>query len=183
VLDSTIDTGHDLGSPHHRRRGGLVGMDRGGVRQLRRVWRGACRRRAPRTLPDCIWRSGWRRALAGPTLCRPCTQPFARSATAWRFAVPPLVALGIAVAVSRRQATLAVMPTCAGLALFAEYTVTISYAAPRFLLPAYALASIPAAQGLLWGAGFVARWWVAHALADRSGRDACRSARQPGSDA
>ena len=51
------------------------------------------------------------------------------------------------------------MPTCAGLALFAEYMVTISYAAPRFLLPAYALASIPAAQGLLWGAGFVARWW------------------------
>ena len=99
------------------------------------------------------------RALAGPTLCRPCTQPVAWSATAWWFAVPPLVALGIAVAVSRRQATLAVMPTCAGPALFAEYTVTISYAAPRFLLPAYALASIPAAQGLLWGAGFVARWW------------------------
>jgi hypothetical protein len=99
------------------------------------------------------------RALAGPTLCRPCTQPVAWSATAWWFAVPPLVALGIAVAVSRRQATLAVMPTCAGPALFAEYTVTISYAAPRFLLPAYALASIPAAQALLWGAGFVARWW------------------------
>ena len=48
------------------------------------------------------------------------------------------------------------VPTCAGLALLAEYTVTISYAAPRFLLPVYALASIPAAQGLLWGAGFVA---------------------------
>src|SRR5689334_3916660 len=95
-----------------------------------------------------------------PTLCRPCTQPVARSATAWRFAVPPLVALGIAVAVSRRQATLAVMPTYAGLALLAEYTVTISYAAPRFLLPTYALASIPAAQGLLWGVGLLARpWW------------------------
>ena len=45
------------------------------------------------------------------------------------------------------------------LALLAEYTVTISYAAPRFLLPAYALASIPAAQGLVWVAGFLARWW------------------------
>ena len=98
------------------------------------------------------------RALAGPTLCRPCTQPVAWSATAWWFAVPPLVALGIAVAVSRRQATLAVMPTCAGPALFAEYTVTISYAAPRFLLPAYALASIPAAQGLLWVADFLHGW-------------------------
>jgi Zn-dependent protease with chaperone function len=53
-----------------------------------------------------------------------------------------------------------VVPTCAGLALLAEYTVTISYAAPRFLLPTYALASIPAAQGLLWVAGFLARrWW------------------------
>jgi hypothetical protein len=61
--------------------------------------------------------------------------------------------------VSRRQAALAVVPTCAGLALLAEYTVTISYAAPRFLLPVYALASIPAAQGLDWVAGFLTRWW------------------------
>ena len=99
------------------------------------------------------------RALAGPTLCRPCTQPVVWPATAWWFAVPPLVALGIAAAVSRRQAALAVVPTCAGLALLAEYTVTISYAAPRFLLPVYALASIPAAQGLVWVAGFLARWW------------------------
>ena len=99
------------------------------------------------------------RALAGPTLCRPCTQPVVWSATVWWFAVPPLVALGIAAAVSRRQATLAVLPACAGPALLAEYTVTISYAAPRFLLPAYALASIPAAQGLVWVAGFLARWW------------------------
>jgi hypothetical protein len=99
------------------------------------------------------------RALAGPTLCRPCTQPVVWPATAWWFAVPPLVALGAAAAVSRRQAALAVVPTCAGLALLAEYTVTISYAAPRFLLPVYALASIPAAQGLDWVAGFLTRWW------------------------
>lgn len=96
------------------------------------------------------------RALAGPTLCRPCTQPVVWPATAWWFAVPPLVALGIAAAV-RRRAALAVLPACAGLALLAEYTVTISYAAPRFLLPVYALASIPAAQGLLWTAGWSAR--------------------------
>ena len=98
------------------------------------------------------------RALAGPTLCRPCTQPVVWHATVWWFAVPPLVALGIAAAVSRRQAALAVLPTCAGLALLAEYTVTISYAAPRFLLPTYALASIPAAQGLLWVADFLHGW-------------------------
>jgi hypothetical protein len=98
------------------------------------------------------------RALAGPTLCRPCTQPVVWPATAWWFAVPPLVALGIAAAVRRRRAALAVLPACAGLALLAEYTVTISYAAPRFLLPVYALASIPAAQGLLWIAGLSARW-------------------------
>jgi hypothetical protein len=97
------------------------------------------------------------RALAGPTLCRPCTQPVVWPATAWWFAVPPLVALGIGAAVSRRQTALAVVPTCAGLALLAEYTVTISYSAPRFLLPTYALASIPAAQGLLWVADFLAR--------------------------
>ncbi len=55
------------------------------------------------------------RALAGPTLCRPCTQPVVWPATAWWFAVPPLVAPGVAAAVSRRQAALAVVPTGAGL--------------------------------------------------------------------
>ena len=133
-------------------------VDRRSVRQLRRSGAAAAGSERRNTGGLHVALGLEARALAGPTLCRPCTQPVVWHATVWWFAVPPLVALGIAAAVSRRQAALAVLPTCAGLALLAEYTVTISYAAPRFLLPTYALASIPAAQGLLWVADFLHGW-------------------------
>jgi hypothetical protein len=94
------------------------------------------------------------KALNGPTLCRPCVigvrDP---ELDLWWFALPVVVALGILAA--RRiggpgmfsGALLAA--ACAG-CLAAQYLFLINYAAPRFLLPAYAVASIPAADALAW---------------------------------
>ena len=42
----------------------------------------------------------------------------------------------------------ALLPAVCGLCLAAQYLFIINYAAPRFLLPAYALLAIPAADGL-----------------------------------
>jgi hypothetical protein len=42
----------------------------------------------------------------------------------------------------------ALLPAVCGLCVAAQYVFMISYAAPRFLLPAYALLAIPAADGL-----------------------------------
>ena len=42
----------------------------------------------------------------------------------------------------------ALLPAVCGLCLAAQYLFMINYAAPRFLLPAYALLAIPAADGL-----------------------------------
>ncbi|MCZ1008851.1 hypothetical protein O1L68_21025 [Streptomyces lydicus] len=43
-----------------------------------------------------------------------------------------------------------VLPALAGLCLAAPYLLTVDYAAPRFLLPAYALLMMPAAWFLYW---------------------------------
>jgi len=50
-------------------------------------------------------------------------------------------------AIRRREAALILLPTLCGLTLLAEYTFTTSYAAPRCLIPAYALASLACAEG------------------------------------
>ncbi len=92
------------------------------------------------------------RALNGPTLCRPCTigvrDP---ELDLWWLVLPLLVALGIAAArYIRRPGAAAgvILPAVCGLCLAAQYLFMIDYAAPRFLLPAYALFAIPAADGL-----------------------------------
>jgi hypothetical protein len=90
------------------------------------------------------------RSLVGRTLCRPCTGELPHVAIyAWWFAVPVLAAVGAAVAVRahRRTPTL-VLLACATTAAL-PYLFFIGYAAPRFLLPAYALLAIPLADGLL----------------------------------
>jgi hypothetical protein len=89
------------------------------------------------------------RALNGPTLCRPCTVGFRDPGLdLWWLALPVLGALGIVAA--RRAGRLAstLLPTACGLCLAAQYLFMINYAAPRFLLPAYALLAIPVADGL-----------------------------------
>ncbi|MEU6994940.1 hypothetical protein ABZ953_30310 [Streptomyces sp. NPDC046465] len=89
------------------------------------------------------------RSLGGRTLCRPCAGPMPDVATvAWWFAIPLLAALAVAVAVSRRRAAATVLPlACAGSAAV-PYLFLIGYAAPRFLLPAYALLAVPVGDAL-----------------------------------
>jgi hypothetical protein len=89
------------------------------------------------------------RSLGGRTLCRPCTGPMPHPVvTLWWFALPVLAALGLAVAVraGRSRPTLVALACAATAAV--PYLFMIGYAAPRFLLPAYALLALPASDAL-----------------------------------
>lgn len=107
------------------------------------------------------------RALNGPTLCRPCTIGLRYpQLDLWWFLLPALVTLGILAArwaapprPQRRGQPVAgapamsplgsaLLPAACGFCVAAQYLFMINYAAPRFLLPAYALLAIPAADGL-----------------------------------
>ncbi|MGW6731288.1 hypothetical protein [Streptomyces sp. NPDC055013] len=90
------------------------------------------------------------RSLVGNTLCRPCNGEMPDPAVyAWWFVLPLLAAYALAVAVLDGRTTRTLVPLlCAATAAF-PYLFLIGYAAPRFLLPAYALLAIPVAQALL----------------------------------
>jgi hypothetical protein len=91
------------------------------------------------------------RALNGPTLCRPCTVGLRYPViSVWWLALPVIVALGLIVA--RRSGWLGscALATCCALAIAFQYLFLIDYAAPRFLLPAYALLAIPVADAMSW---------------------------------
>jgi hypothetical protein len=89
------------------------------------------------------------RALNGPTLCRPCTVGVRDPVLdLWWFLLPVLVAVGILAARAAGQLGSALLPAVCGLCLAVQYLLMIDYAAPRFLLPAYALFAIPVADGL-----------------------------------
>ena len=106
------------------------------------------------------------RALNGPTLCRPCTIGVRDAGLdLWWFVLPALAGLGLLAAwragrnsggagqsaggAGERAALVRVaLPAMCGLVLAAQYLFMIDYAAPRFLLPAYALLAIPAADGV-----------------------------------
>ncbi|MEW2286066.1 hypothetical protein [Streptomyces sp. NPDC047841] len=89
------------------------------------------------------------RALGGRTLCRPCTGALPHPlVTLWWCTLPVLAALALAVARRGRRPAATVLPlACAATAAF-PYLFLIGYAAPRFLLPAYALLAIPVADAL-----------------------------------
>lgn len=101
------------------------------------------------------------RAMSGRTLCRPCSDvAWGRPELAlWWFALPVAVAAGIAVARGRRRPL--VLATAAAVSVSVPYLFLIGYAAPRFLLPAYALLALPAAQALV----HAARTWRRPAVA------------------
>ncbi|MFF4037873.1 hypothetical protein [Streptomyces sp. NPDC001816] len=100
------------------------------------------------------------RSLGGRALCRPCTGALPHPVvTVWWFVLPVLAALGLTVAVrARRTAPTLLAFTCAATAAV-PYLFLIGYAAPRFLLPAYALLSIPVAVALLHLVTAPARAW------------------------
>ncbi|MER5527719.1 hypothetical protein ABT075_24560 [Streptomyces sp. NPDC002677] len=89
------------------------------------------------------------RSLGGRTLCRPCTGSAPSPVvTLWWFALPLLAVLGAVVAVRARRALPLLLPLACAVTAAVPYLFLIGYAAPRFLLPAYALLALPAAQGL-----------------------------------
>ena len=91
------------------------------------------------------------RAVNGPTLCRPCTIGLRYPAiSVWWLALPLLVGLGLLAArqAGRLESALLAAACAAGLA--AQYLFLLNYAAPRFLLPAYALAAIVVADAAGW---------------------------------
>lgn len=91
------------------------------------------------------------RALGGRLLCRPCDVPWRYPvATLWFFLLPLLVAAGVRAGLrARRHGTELVTATVVGASLAAPYLFAVGYAAPRFLLPAYALLALPVAYGLV----------------------------------
>ncbi|MGP3980835.1 hypothetical protein [Streptomyces sp. KR80] len=90
------------------------------------------------------------RALEGRSLCRPCDVPWRHPVTAlWWFALPLLTAAGALSAVRARRPAVVLVPVLVGLSLAVPYLLMIDYAAPRFLLPTYALLALPAALGVL----------------------------------
>jgi hypothetical protein len=57
--------------------------------------------------------------------------------------------LGLVVAVRARRTTATLLPLACGVTAAVPYLFLIDYAAPRFLLPAYALLALPVADALL----------------------------------
>ncbi|MDF3149282.1 MULTISPECIES: hypothetical protein [unclassified Streptomyces] len=90
------------------------------------------------------------RSLVGSTLCRPCNGELPHPVVfAWWFVLPVLAVYGLAIAIRGVRTTRTLLPlVCAATAAF-PYLFLIGYAAPRFLLPAYALLAIPVADALL----------------------------------
>jgi len=90
-------------------------------------------------------------ALDGPLLCRPCAGDAVRPpALEWWLLLGTLAVLGLWAA---RRAGTGTAPLWLAVAVAASATVPyfflVPYAAPRFLLPGYALLAVPAALGLL----------------------------------
>ncbi len=75
----------------------------------------------------------------------------------WWVVLPVLVAIGILAARRAGQLGTALLPAVCGLCLAAQYLFMINYAAPRFLLPAYALLAIPVADALAFAVTGVSR--------------------------
>ncbi len=87
------------------------------------------------------------RALNGPTLCRPCTIGWRYpELSLWWLAIPVLVVLGLLAARRAGRLSSALLAAVCAAAVGAPYLFGIDYAAPRFLLPSYALVAIPVAD-------------------------------------
>lgn len=105
------------------------------------------------------------RSLNGPLLCAPCDKPWANPALSlWWFATPVLACAGVLLAVRTRRSepgrlSVLALPAVCALVVSSQYLFLLDYAAPRFLMPVYALAAIPVAGFLADSARAVpARW-------------------------
>lgn len=83
-------------------------------------------------------------------LCRPACHGVSPLAVAWFFAVPLVGLLGVYAARRRPWSAATALAGAAGVVVAASYILGVGYAAPRFLLPYYALAALPVAEGLAW---------------------------------
>ncbi|MHB9857233.1 hypothetical protein [Streptomyces sp. YIM S03343] len=89
------------------------------------------------------------RSLGGRMLCRPCTGEMPSPVlTLWWFVLPVLAVLGAVTAVRAGRPSATLVPFACGLSAAFPYLFLIGYAAPRFLLPAYALLLLPVADAL-----------------------------------
>ncbi len=88
------------------------------------------------------------RTLGGPVLCR-TTCHAKPEALYWLWWLAGALLIVVAVSQLRRMARpiVIVAPLVLGLVMAAQYVFTVPYAAPRFLLPAYAALAIPCAAG------------------------------------
>jgi len=90
------------------------------------------------------------RSLGGRALCRPCAGAMPSAPViAWWFVLPLLAAAALLIAVRARRTTATALPLACAVTAAVPYLFLIGYAAPRFLLPAYALLSIPVADALI----------------------------------
>ena len=87
------------------------------------------------------------KSQTGTLLCRPCAMTFHQPlASAWLVVLPLLAAASLVVAARTPRATTTVLPVACAASVAIPYVFLINYAAPRFLLPTYALLAIPIAD-------------------------------------
>lgn len=112
-------------------------------------WRAAGREQGGFALHLGIWDEF--KAVNGPTLCRPCTVAVrSPEISLWWLALPLLAGLGVLAARRYGHFGSSLLAAACGLAVAFQYLFLIDYAAPRFLLPAYALLAIPVSDALGW---------------------------------
>lgn len=99
-------------------------------------------------------------ALAGPLLCRgSCVAHAPMPDRVWWFAAAVLVVAGLCYGWRRSTLTTTTwLPFLIAVIITLQYIVFIGYAAPRFLIPTYALLALPAAEALGWVWTVRAQW-------------------------
>ncbi|PWI45075.1 hypothetical protein [Streptomyces sp. ICBB 8177] len=96
------------------------------------------------------------RTANGPLLCRPCLFNYPQPTRfAWLIAVPLLTLIALVWAVRARRLATTLLPVVCAVCVSASYLFFLTYFAPRFLLPAYALLSLPIAQAAMAAIGRV----------------------------
>jgi hypothetical protein len=96
------------------------------------------------------------RTMDGPLLCRPCTPaPTPPPTTFWWLVIPVAVVVMVLLARSGRKPDrdpealpIALLPAAVGASVAFPYLFLLGYSAPRFLLPGWALLSLPVGMAL-----------------------------------